>query len=181
LARILALSNPIAPFDKVFEEISKNNGISLISFDPSESEIQLFHHNQIIGGSWENPKKLLASIHGFDNSTRPIQIVLKSIEVVKAKTPSFTAAVDPESAKNPLEDAVDSKKTKKIEFHHRNILPIPHVLTKAFLKSTTFDPLSVAQAFYKAMLEFDLKQSAEKNETETEINGCRFSTQFEYK
>jgi len=181
LARILALSNPIAPFEKVFEEISKNNGVSLISFDPSESEIQLFHHNQIIRGSWENPKKLLASMRGFDNSACPIQIVLKSIKVIKAKTPSFTAAVDPESARNPLEDAVDSKKTKKIEFHHRNILPIPHFLTKAFLKLTTFDPLSVAQAFYKAMQEFDLKQRAEKNETETEINGNMLGEEEEAK
>jgi hypothetical protein len=106
-----------------------------------------------------------------NNSARPIQIVLKSIKVVKAKSPSFTAAVDPESARNPLENAVDSKKIKKIEFHHRIILPIPHFLTKAFLNLTTFDPLSVAQAFYKAMQEFDLKQHAEKNETETEIDG----------
>jgi len=106
-----------------------------------------------------------------NNSARPIQIVLKSIKVVKAESPSFTAAVDPESARNPLENVVVSKKAKKIEFHHRNILPIPHVPTKAFLNLTTFDPLSVAQAFYKAMQEFDLKQHAEKNETETEIDG----------
>jgi hypothetical protein len=56
-----------------------------------------------------------------NNSARPIQIVLKSIKVIKAKSPSFTAAVDPESARNPLGNVVVSKKAKKIEFHHNDL------------------------------------------------------------
>jgi len=160
LPKILALSDPIEPFESVFEEISKNHGISLISFDPSESEIQLFHHNQIIGRSWDNPKKYFTSIRGSDNSARPIQIVLKSIKVVKTKTPALAEKMVSENMDNPLEKMDDSKKSKKIDYFQRNILPIPHVLTKAFLNLSEFDPLSVAQAFYTAMQEFDQSKTS---------------------
>jgi hypothetical protein len=166
LPKILALSDPIEPFESVFEEISKNHGISLISFDPSESEIQLFHHNQIIGRSWDNPKKYFTSIRGSDNSARPVQIVLKSIKVVKTKTPALAEKMESENMDNPLEKIDDSKKSKKIDYFQRNILPIPHVLTKAFLNSSKFDPLSVAQAFYTAMLEFDQSLETKKNGTD---------------
>jgi len=169
IPQILSLSDPALPFKDMFDEISKNHGISLISFDPSESEIQLFHHNQIVGGSWENPKKVLASIRGFDNSTCPVQIVLKSIKIIKTKTPSFAPVINPALVQNhdnnnPLENLDTSKSAKKIEFYQRNIIPIPHLLTKAFLNLSKFDPLSVAQVFYETMREFDLKNQDNNQE-----------------
>jgi hypothetical protein len=85
ISKIKELSDPAKPFEDSFEEISKNNGISFISFDPSRTEIQLFHHNQIVGGNWENPNKIMASIRGFDNSARPVQIIMKSIKTVREK------------------------------------------------------------------------------------------------
>jgi hypothetical protein len=33
-------------------EISKNEGITFLSLDASEENLQLFHHPTIIGGSW---------------------------------------------------------------------------------------------------------------------------------
>jgi hypothetical protein len=167
--QILSLSDPALPFKDMFDEISKNHGISLIYFDPSELEIQLFHHNQIVGGSWENPKKVLASIRGFDNSTCPVQIVLKSIKIIKKKTPSFAPVLNPvlvqnQHNNNPLENLDTSKSAKKIEFYQRNIIPIPHLLTKEFLNLSKFDPLSIAQAFYETMQEFDLKHQNKNQE-----------------
>jgi len=39
------------PFMTSFGTISKNQGISLLSFEPSESKLQLFHHCSTFGGS----------------------------------------------------------------------------------------------------------------------------------
>ncbi len=68
LAKIKDLASQSHPFTSMFEEISKNHGIAMISLDLTESSIQLFHHNQVIGGNWENPSKLFVSICGFNQS-----------------------------------------------------------------------------------------------------------------
>ncbi len=47
----------------------------------------------------------------------------------------------------------DESKSKKTEFHWKNIMPIPHFLNLSLEK---FDPRSVAEAFYIAMKEFDI-------------------------
>jgi hypothetical protein len=45
------------PFVDSFEIISKNEGISFLLLDPSETELQLFHHGTILGRSRTNPEK----------------------------------------------------------------------------------------------------------------------------
>ncbi len=56
------------------------------------------------------------------------------------------------------------KSTKKVDFNLRNILPIPHFLTKTFVSLKEFDPLSVGQAFYSAMLAHDRRNKSTRIE-----------------
>jgi hypothetical protein len=65
---------------------------------------------------------------------------------------AFNEIMDDEFSIKNLEDA----KNKKSEFHWKNIMAIPHFLTKAYLSLEKLDPKSVAEAFYVAMKEFDL-------------------------
>jgi len=154
LRRIKDLSSPQYQFETLFEEIAKNKGISFIFLDPTESFIQLFHHCHIIGGSWANPSKTFVGILGTDKNAKPIQIILKSVKLIKTKTVSMAELIGDERSTNNQE----TKQTKS-EFHFCNILPIPHVLTKAYLELDTFDPQTVALAFYSAMSEFDQKET----------------------
>jgi hypothetical protein len=86
LSKIKAAVGPLTPFSVSFKEISKNKGISFLSLDQSETQLKLFHSGTIIGGSWSSPSKILASVLGFDNSTKPILILEKSIKDVKQKS-----------------------------------------------------------------------------------------------
>jgi len=131
LAKIKELSDPAVLFDSSFEEISKNPGIAMISLDPSESSIQLFHHNQIIGKTWDNPSKLFVSICGFDKSVRPIQIVKKSLKVAKVKVPPFTEVM---TSKLPDSLGTESKSTRRVEVLIKNLIPIPHSKRKSLIK-----------------------------------------------
>jgi hypothetical protein len=150
LSKIKELSDPAISFGTSFEEISKNQGISFICFDPTETFIQLIHHCHVLGGSWSNPNKVLLGILGSDMSAKPVQLILKSIKVVKSKTFSIADLIgDEEMIKFP------DLKQAKTEFQFRNIIPIPHVLTKVYLALNDVNPHSVAQAFFEAMLEFD--------------------------
>jgi hypothetical protein len=161
ILKMTKLCGPESSFETAFEELSKNSGISFISLDPSESEIQLFHHNQVLGGSWDNPKKVFASVRGIDNLARPIQIIMKSVKSVKAKTPPFMDAL--RENQGSMSNLVNLKSVKKIDFLYSNIIPIPHLLTKAYLNLSDFDPLSVAQAFYSAIQEHDRGKSVSNN------------------
>jgi hypothetical protein len=118
------LSSPGIPFDVSFEEISKNQGISFISIDPMESFIQLFHHCHVIGGGWNNPAKTLVSILGLEKTAKPIQLILKSVKIIKAKTDSLEELMSGDT----INDQTKTKSTK-VEFNFRNIVPIPHLLT----------------------------------------------------
>jgi hypothetical protein len=62
------LSDPDVPFDVSFEEISKNQGISVLCVDPTETFIQLIHQCHVIGGSWANPSKTFVGILGTDKT-----------------------------------------------------------------------------------------------------------------
>jgi len=125
--------------------------ISFICLDPTESFIQLVHHCHVLGGSWSNPNKVFVGILGSDKSAKPIQLISKSIKVNKSKTFSIAELIGDEE----MEKFSDSKQAKN-EFQFRNIIPIPHILTKAYLALKEVDPHSVAQAFFfEAMLEFD--------------------------
>jgi hypothetical protein len=158
LSKIKELSDPATPFGISFEEMSKNQGISFICFDPTETFIQLFHHCHVLGGSWSNPTKVFLSILVSDKSAKPIQLILKSIKVVKSKTISIADLIgDEEAVKFP------DLKQAKLDFQFRNIIPIPHALTKANLALNNFDPHSVAQAFFEAMLEFDKQNLMDSN------------------
>jgi hypothetical protein len=78
LSTIKVAVGPSIPFINSFEEIlEKKKGISFLSLDPSETQLQLFHNGRIIGGLWSSPSKLLVAILGFDKSAKPIQIVEK--------------------------------------------------------------------------------------------------------
>jgi len=166
LVKIKELANPELSFEEVFGEISKNSGISFIALDPSGSVMQLFHHNTVIGGSWDIPSKTCISILGFDNAARPVQIAQRSIKVMKVKTESLAEVITAEGLKK-LEV---SKSSQKIEFHHRNIIPIPHLLTKTFLALEEFDPLTVAHAFFVAMMEHDKKESLQEEQLHLDPN-----------
>lgn len=167
LAKIKELSDPAVLFDSSFEEISKNPGIAMISLDPSESSIQLFHHNQIIGGTWDNPSKLFVSICGFDKSVRPIQIVKKSLKVAKAKVPPFTEVM---TSKLPDSLGTESKSTRRVEVLIKNLIPIPHSLTKTYLSLSEFDPLTVAKAFYDTMFEHDSLIQTKQDRNDEDID-----------
>lgn len=104
----------------------------------------------MLGGSWSNPNKVFVGILGSDKSAKPIQLISKSIKVIKSKTFSIAELIGDEE----MEKFSDSKQAKN-EFQFRNIIPIPHILTKAYLALKEVDPHSVAQAFFEAMLEFD--------------------------
>ena len=91
---------------------------------------------------------------------------MKSIKLKKVTTESFSEAVNIEELQEL--DLSKVKSAKKTEFHFKNIIPIPQLLTKTFLGLTKFDPISVAHAFYLAMLEHDLN-SKESTETTTGV------------
>ncbi len=80
------LADPSSNFEDVFEIVSKNPGIFFIALDLSESSIRLFHHFQVFGGSWASPTKSFVGILGANDSTRPVQIISKSIKTIKTKT-----------------------------------------------------------------------------------------------
>jgi hypothetical protein len=112
------------------------------------------------------------SILGTDKNAKPIQIILKSVKLIKTKTVSMAELIgDDRSTENP-----ETKQTKS-EFHFCNILPIPHVLTKAYLDLDTFDPQTVALALYSAMSEFDQEDQDTEIvpplQDETEIDNTR--------
>jgi len=153
LEKIRDLADPGTNFETTFETVSKNPGITFISLDPTESSIQLLHHCHIIGGSWASPSKSLISVLGVDESARPIQLIPKSVKTVKKQTISFDEIVEDNCSMKNSEDG----KNKKTEFHWKNIIPIPHFLTKAYLSLEKTDPKSVAEAFFSAMKEFDQK------------------------
>jgi hypothetical protein len=100
LPKMKAAVGPLIPFIHSFDEILKNKGISFLSLDPSQTQLQLFHNGVIIGGSWSSPSKLLESILDFNKSAKPIQIVEKLIKDAKQK--SFSAEeLEFESLKPP--------------------------------------------------------------------------------
>jgi hypothetical protein len=71
-------------FKKSFNEILKNQGLTLLSLDPMESQLQLFHHPQIIGRSWTSSDRKVVAALGFDSDAKPVQLVPKSIKYFKS-------------------------------------------------------------------------------------------------
>jgi hypothetical protein len=154
LDQIKMSTGPDIPFKDSFFEISKNQGVSFLSLDPSESQLQLFHHGLILGGSWSSPSRQLITLLGTEIESKPIQIVQKSIQDFKSKsfsTEDFALALEQDGT-------FASLKTPKVTFHYKNIVPIPNFLTKIFFEIENKDPTQVATAFFHAMYLHDSNQ-----------------------
>jgi hypothetical protein len=151
LSKIKAADGPSIPFVDSFEEISKNQGIAILSLEPSKTQLQLFHHGVVLGESWSSPNKQLVSVLGLDSSTKPVQIISKSVRDVKQKTFSF------QEFDTSLESSqkFENMKNVKSEFDYKNVIPIPNTLMKFFINFESTDPYSVAKAFFEQMKESD--------------------------
>jgi hypothetical protein len=163
LTKIKDAVSPSVPFIDSFETISKNDGISFLSLDPSESELQLFHHGVILGGSWTNPEKQLITILASDSNSKPVQILPKFVKDFKCKTNSSEEFI----ASLANADDFANLKNPKTEFSYKNIIPIPNLLTKTFLDLPKKDPTSVAMKFLEMMLTYDsvIDNEIDTNET----------------
>jgi len=132
-------------FPKAFEEVSKNEGISILILDPTETHLQILHHDHVLRGSWTNPTKKLIAVLGFDEDAKPVQIAHKSVKNIKERSFSFEA----------LQEVMDDEKEfvamvdPDAEFLHKNILPIPNSLMKIFIQLDSTTPYKVAKAFMK--------------------------------
>jgi len=158
VSKIKELSDPGTPFDISFEEIEKYQGILSICIDPTETFHQLIHHCHVIEGSWADQLKTFVGILGTDKNGKPIQLILKSVQTVKTKMDSLEELMSGETPND------QNKRSTKVDFVFRNILPIPHVLTKAYLEAGLFASNDVAQSFYLAMKTFDAKETKNFNQ-----------------
>jgi hypothetical protein len=144
--------SPSTPFSESFESISKNDGMAFISLDPSETEIQLFHHGTILGGSWTCPDKHFITILHSDDESKPVQILPKYIKDIKHKSHS----PDEFALGMSDSDAFRSLRSPKQDFNYKNIIPIPTLLIKAFLDAPLKDPVSIGMKFFETMYAYDL-------------------------
>jgi hypothetical protein len=158
-------------FAKFFDDVSKNEGISFLILDPTETHIQILHHGHILGGSWSIPTKKMVAVLGSDDDAKPVQIIQKSIKNIKDRALEF------QNLKSKLEKEIDFARTDgpHVDFNFKNILPIPDILTKAFVQLDSTSPYAVAKAFMSLILEtndqdllldssFDLAQKASEDE-----------------
>jgi hypothetical protein len=113
--------------------------------------MQLFHHGTTIRGSWDLPSRHLVSILGFDNTTKPIQIVQKPIKDLKFKSRSFKEST---TGLDSIEHFQDLK-NPTVDFIYKNILLIPNLLMKTFMNLPSTDSYSVAKAFFEQMYHYD--------------------------
>jgi hypothetical protein len=127
-------------FIKSFYEISKNEGIAFLSLDPSETQLQLFHHSSVLGGSWTCSTYHLEAVLGFDNFANPIQIIQKSVKDIKTKS----HAMSDFSTNLETSELFENMKLAKLKFHFKNIIPIPVLLVQTFLSLKDTSPYSVA-------------------------------------
>jgi hypothetical protein len=151
MEKIKKASAHAATFPKSFEEISKNEGISFLILDPTETHLQILHHGHVFGGNWNSPTKKLAAVLGCDAEAKPVLIIQKSIKNIKEKSCSFDdfkGAMENEEEFTGL-DVLNS------EFQFKNILPIPNFLTKIFIRLDKTSPFQVAKAFMEGVLEKD--------------------------
>lgn len=140
-------------FSNSFNEISKNQGITFLSLDPSEKRLQLFHHPTVFGGNWSDPDEKLLAIYGVEDDAKPIEIISKSIKDIKGKSHSaheFSLGMNNKDDFNLL-------RNPKQDYNYKNIIPLPVLLTKVFIDLPSTDPVSVALAFLAAMHKYDLE------------------------
>ena len=145
------LIEPASDISKSMDKVSKNPGICLLSLDPTESKLQLFHYTTTIGGSWDNPKKRVTTFVDFNFDAHPMAIVSKSIREVRAKSHSIHEF----SLCCTSEDDFNQLRNPKLTINFKNIIPIPPFLTKVFLNLPSTDLASVAVAFFNAIYKFE--------------------------
>lgn len=136
---------------KIFTDFSRNPGIAFLSLDASESKLQLFHHPNILGGSWLNEELKLVALDGMGPKATPIHIVAKSLKDVKAKVPkiiNLSQALD-----NGL--PIDEIKQASDTFLYKNMVPIPDFLIKTFILLEDTKPITAATVFYAALKQAD--------------------------
>jgi hypothetical protein len=99
----------------------------------------------------------------MDSYAKPIQIIQKSVKNIKEKSFSFDDFME------SLEDkeTFTALKTPKVEFHYKNIIPLPNFLTKTFIHLDSTDPFSVAKAFINAIVDFDLSSIGPDQESDS--------------
>jgi hypothetical protein len=146
----------------------KNLGVWFIALDPSETKLQLFHHPLVIGGSWKNPNKSMIAFIDLEFSANPVELVHKSIKEVKGKSHlihEFSLCCDSTEEFKKL-------RNPKTNFHFKNIIPIPFLLTKTFLELPSTEPDQVAIAFfetlYRCYIEVDYNNKNKASSIETE-------------
>jgi hypothetical protein len=136
-------TNPLA----IFESVSKNPGIGLLCLDADGDKLLLLHNPSVLGGSWLQADTKLVALSGFDSKTVAVKIKESSIIDTKQKIPKW------QDIQGAIEQGTSFQQTKgfKDVFLYKNIIPIPHALVKSFLTLASYDPVSVAQAFYNTM------------------------------
>jgi hypothetical protein len=139
--------DPTSDILKNFKEISKNPGICFIALDLSKTKLQLFHHPTVIEGSWKNLNKTMIALFDTEFNANPVELVQKSIKKTKGKSHSL------HEFKLGCDDIDDFKKLRnlKTNFHYKNIVPIPTLLTKSFLELPSTEPDQMAIAFYDTL------------------------------
>jgi hypothetical protein len=149
LQKIKKASSHTASFPKSSEEFSKNEGISFLILDPSETQIQLLHHGQDFGGNWNSPTKKLVAILGTDLEAKPVQIIQKSIKNIKEKSFEF----DEFLMTKDDQEKFKTMDTPSSDYQLKNILPISNALTKIFVQRNSTSPFEVAKAFIEKTAE----------------------------
>jgi hypothetical protein len=140
-----------------FDETSKNPGVSLVSLDPSKEKMHLFHHPKVFGDSWSSTEKQLVAILGTVSSAIPVEVISKLVTDFKLKSHSiedFSLVID-------NVDSLVALVNPKINFHCKNLVLIPNLLTKTLIQLKNKTPLSVASAFFVAMLQCDTSPAQE--------------------
>jgi hypothetical protein len=144
LGKMLKASSHSVSFPKAFEEISKNDGVSFLILDPTETHLQLLHHGHVLGGNWSSSAKKLVAVLGCDSGAKPIQIVQKSIKNIKEKSFPLEDFEEVFEEKTSFKDM----KNPEVDFLFKNIIPITNALTKIFVNLDSTTPFEVAKAFF---------------------------------
>ena len=122
-------SNYSVSFAKFFGVVSKNEGVSFLILDPTETHLQILHHGHMLGGNWSNPTNKMVAILGTDSDAKPIQIISKTIKNIKEKSLDLN---DFELSLEREEEFVIMEGCHS-DFAYKNILPIPHLLSKILI------------------------------------------------
>jgi hypothetical protein len=154
-------------FLKNFKEISKNPDICFIALDLSETKLQLFHQPTVIEGSWKNSNKTMIAFIDTELNANPVELVHKSIKKNKGTSHSL------HEFKLGCDDIDDFKKLRnpKTNFHYKNIVPIPTLLTKSFLELPSTEPDQTAIVFYGTLFRIDVEAEL-GNINDTSTNPC---------